>query len=168
MTTPLSHGAEKKPASAPTAHVTALSATAWRYRSCIGSASVSTPRWQKSRRRRRVFCHVVSFSGGRSSAYLVYLMELRRIAGEDVRYVFMDTGAEHPKTYEFIRNIVKHWKIDLICLRVVVNPVLGQANGYKLISIDEIGYDLQVWRDICAKYGTPLSSRRVLHPHNEN
>ncbi|TKI01932.1 DNA N-6-adenine-methyltransferase, partial [Martelella alba] len=98
---------------------------------------------------------VVSFSGGRSSAYLVHLMELRRIAGEDVRYVFMDTGAEHPKTYEFIRNIVNNWKIDLICLHVVVNPMLGQANGYKLISVDDIGYDLQVWRDICAKYGTP-------------
>ncbi len=35
--------------------------------------------------------HVVSFSGGRTSAYLVHLMEQRRRAGEDVRYVFMDT-----------------------------------------------------------------------------
>ncbi|MBD2815963.1 phosphoadenosine phosphosulfate reductase family protein, partial [Xenorhabdus sp. Flor] len=63
--------------------------------------------------------NVVSFSGGRTSAYLVYLMEQRRKQGEDVRYVFMDTGAEHPKTYEFIRDLVQHWKIDLVCLPVV-------------------------------------------------
>lgn len=97
----------------------------------------------------------VSFSGGRTSAYLVHCMEQRRLSGEDVRYLFMDTGAEHPETYKFIRNVVKHWKIDLICLRVVVNPVLGKANSYRQISIDEIGPDLQPWRDVCSKYGTP-------------
>jgi 3'-phosphoadenosine 5'-phosphosulfate sulfotransferase (PAPS reductase)/FAD synthetase len=35
-------------------------------------------------------------------------MEQRRRTGWPVQYIFMDTGAEHPKTYEFIRNIVKH------------------------------------------------------------
>lgn len=29
---------------------------------------------------------IVSFSGGRTSAYLVHLMEQRRLAGEDVHY----------------------------------------------------------------------------------
>lgn len=41
--------------------------------------------------------NVVSFSGGRTSAYLLWLMEQKRQAGEDVYYVFMDTGAEHLK-----------------------------------------------------------------------
>ncbi|ECH8657212.1 hypothetical protein OY08_05925, partial [Salmonella enterica subsp. enterica] len=54
---------------------------------------------------------VVSFSGGRSSAYLVYLMEQRRKAGEDVHFTFMDTGAEHPATYQFIRDLVSDWNI---------------------------------------------------------
>lgn len=99
--------------------------------------------------------HVVSFSGGRTSAYLVHLMEQRRKAGEDVRYVFMDTGAEHPGTYKFIREVVSNWGIDLICLRVDVNPELGKGNGYKIISIDDIGPDLQPWVDITKKYGTP-------------
>lgn len=99
--------------------------------------------------------NVVSFSGGRTSAYLVYLMEQRRAAGEDVRYTFMDTGAEHPATYQFVRDVVEHWDIPLVCLRVVVNPELGVANSYRVVPIDEIGPDLQPWRDICEKYGTP-------------
>ncbi|OWY78881.1 phage N-6-adenine-methyltransferase [Pantoea sp. AMG 501] len=98
---------------------------------------------------------VVSFSGGRTSGRLVYLMEQRRAKGNIVKYVFLDTGAEHPKTYQFIKNISKYWGIEIICLRVVVNSELGKPNSYKEISIDDIGPDLGPWKDICDKYGTP-------------
>lgn len=96
--------------------------------------------------------NVVSFSGGRTSAYLAHLMRQR---DPDTRFVFMDTGAEHPKTYDFIRDAVKHWGIDLVCLRVVVNPVLGKGNGYRVVTLDEIGPDLTPWVDMLRKYGTP-------------
>lgn len=100
--------------------------------------------------------HVASFSGGRTSANLVYEMEKKRVTeGLNVKYIFMDTGGEHPATYQFIRDVVSNWNIDLICLRVVVNPELGKGNNYRVISIDEIGPDLQPWRDVCDKYGTP-------------
>ncbi|MCR0998677.1 phosphoadenosine phosphosulfate reductase family protein [Serratia rubidaea] len=99
--------------------------------------------------------NVVSFSGGRTSAYLVFLMEIQRAAGEEVHYVFMDTGAEHPKTYGFVRDLVHHWGIDLVCLRVVVNPELGKGNTYRVVSLDEIGPDLEPWRAMLRKYGTP-------------
>lgn len=98
---------------------------------------------------------IVSFSGGRTSAYLVHLMEQRRLAGEDVHYVYMDTGAEHKGTYEFIRKVAREWSINLICLRVKVNPELGKANSYSIVSLDDIGPDLQPWKDVCEKYGTP-------------
>ena len=50
--------------------------------------------------------HVVSFSGGLTSAYLVHLKP-------DADYILMDTGAEHEKTYEFIKRVVKEWDINL-------------------------------------------------------
>lgn len=96
--------------------------------------------------------NVVSFSGGRSSAYLVH--EVQKIHS-DADFIFMGTGAEHPKTYEFVKNIVKYWGIKLTYLRVVVNPELGQANSYREITLDELTQDLQPFRDICYKYGTP-------------
>ena len=49
---------------------------------------------------------VVSFSGGRTSAYLVWLT---KNLGMNAKYVFMDTGAEHPKTYEFVRNVSRNF-----------------------------------------------------------
>ena len=52
---------------------------------------------------KKVIKHIVSFSGGRTSAYLVHLMEKKRIKdGLDVEYVFMDTGAEHKSKFEKI------------------------------------------------------------------
>lgn len=100
--------------------------------------------------------HIVSFSGGRTSAYLVSLMEKKRVEdGWKVIYVFCDTGAEHDKTYDFIRNIVKHWKIDLTCLRVVVNPEYRKASAYEVVTLDKLKHDLKPWKQIVAKYSLP-------------
>jgi hypothetical protein len=103
--------------------------------------------------------HLVSFSGGRTSAYLVHLMEGRRKGlGWDVRYVFMDTGAEHPKTYDFIRNLIRHWGIKLTCLRVVVNPELGEGNSYREVDPGDLHHDLEPWKACTSKYGNPSVS----------
>lgn len=106
---------------------------------------------------------VVSFSGGRTSAYLVYLMEQKRFSGADVHYVFMDTGAEHPKTYEFIRNIVHRWGIPLVCIRMVALP-MNKGVGYRVVPVDELEPDLTPFRDMLHKYGAPDAAR----PHCSN
>lgn len=100
--------------------------------------------------------HVVSFSGGRTSAYLVHLMQQKKkVDGWDVSYLFMDTGAEHPNTYDFVRNVSKHFGVEITCLRVDINPELGKGNSYNVVSIDEIRQDLHPWKDMINKYGVP-------------
>ena len=100
--------------------------------------------------------NVVSFSGGRTSAYLVYLMEQMKVdKGMDVKYIFMDTGAEHPETYKFIKNVVDNFNIDLICLRTVVNPQMGKGCTYKVVDINECTNDLKPFKDVIKKYGVP-------------
>ncbi len=118
--------------------------------------------------------HVVSFSGGLSSAFLVHLMEQKRkLHGWNVHYVFMDTGAEHVETYNFIRKLVKYWGINLVCIRALVNPILGVGVTYREIGIDELKPDLQPWRDMVAKYGLPTintprcTSRMKTDPHDK-
>ncbi|PHM48390.1 phosphoadenosine phosphosulfate reductase domain-containing protein [Xenorhabdus sp. KK7.4] len=102
--------------------------------------------------------NVVSFSGGRTSAYLVYLMEQRRKQGEDVRYVFMDTGAEHPSTYRFVRELVKFWDIPLVVLQADINPQLGASNGYTIWEPKDIQTRMPILKpftEMVKKYGTP-------------
>lgn len=103
--------------------------------------------------------NVVSFSGGRTSAYMVHLIEQMRKRDEihDVHYVFMDTGAEHPKTYEFIRKCVEHFEIDLICLRTVISDELGVGPMYRVVGLHECKPDLEPWVDINRKHGTPFT-----------
>ena len=105
--------------------------------------------------------HVVSFSGGRSSAFLVFLMEIaRRVYGWNVTYVYCDTGIEHNLSYKFVRDVVKMWGIDLIVLRVKVNP-LNVGNGYELFKPSDIQTSKmpygQPFADLLEVYGTPYS-----------
>ena len=95
---------------------------------------------------------VVNFSGGRTSAYLCSLIKQLH---PDAVFVFMDTGAEHEATYEFIRQCNDLFCLNLVCLRTKVNMEHGVGVGYSVIDIDEIGHDLKPWRDMSLKYGLP-------------
>lgn len=96
---------------------------------------------------------VVSFSGGRTSAYLCHLM--KELYGDEVDFVYMDTGSEHPKTYEFIRKVNDEFGLNLVCLRTDFSSPLGAGNSYHVVSIDEIDQDLKPFSEMIAKYGVP-------------
>ena len=97
---------------------------------------------------------VVSFSGGRTSAFLCIKM-LEKYGRDHVDFVFMDTGAEHPLTYEFVRNVNKHYQLDLTCLRLKLNPQLGKGNTYTIVDVADIKPDLKPFKDMTTKYGVP-------------
>ena len=104
--------------------------------------------------------HVVSFSGGRTSAYLVHLIESMRKSGEwtePVEYIFMDTGAEHPKTYEFVKKCAEHFGIELTCLHGDFNQPVGIGHSYKVVSIDDCKHDMinGPFSQLMKKYGAP-------------
>ncbi|WNO60422.1 phosphoadenosine phosphosulfate reductase family protein [Rheinheimera sp. MMS21-TC3] len=104
--------------------------------------------------------NIVSFSGGRTSAYMVHYIEQMRKNGTmkgPVEYIFIDTAAEHPKTYEFVKRCAEHFNINLTLLRSVINPELGIGVTYKIISWEDLKPDLEPWRAMLAKHGTPFN-----------
>lgn len=96
--------------------------------------------------------NVISFSGGRTSAYMT-LEVLKMHPNAEV--IYMDTGAEHPKTYEFIRNFSREFNIKITCLRVVPSAKMRKASTYEHLTVDEIGPDLKPWKRMLRKYGHP-------------
>lgn len=119
---------------------------------------------------------VISFSGGRTSAYLVYLMEQKRInEGWDVEYIFMDTGAEHPKTYDFLRDVVSNWGIKLTCLQGDFDQPVGEGHSYNVVSVNDLKHDPVngTYGQMMNKYGVPTiasawcTSRMKEETHNK-
>lgn len=97
---------------------------------------------------------VVSFSGGRTSAYLCYLMKENFV--DEVDFVFMDTGAEHPKTYDFIRKVNSEFNLNLTCLRIVVDHGgFGRNFGgsYEVINVEDLKTDFYAFTEHMKKYG---------------
>lgn len=97
---------------------------------------------------------VVSFSGGRTSAKLT-LLAIEEFGAENVVVVLMDTGAEHPKTYEFVRNLVDVFGVDLVCLRGKFDQPLGKGVEYEIIGLDDLKFDLEPFKGMIKKYGVP-------------
>lgn len=96
--------------------------------------------------------NVISFSGGRTSAYMV--LEVLKIH-PDAHIVFMDTGAEHPATYQFIRDIVNNWGLTITCLRAWPADQMGKPGTYEIVALDNISPDLGPWKRMLHKYGHP-------------
>ena len=101
---------------------------------------------------------VVNFSGGRSSATNV-LEAIRIFGASRVRVVSMDTGAEHPATYEFMKKfneyIVCKYGVSIVFLRGRFNQELGKGHTYDVINPVSLVPDLGPFKEMCKKYGTP-------------
>ena len=97
---------------------------------------------------------VVSFSGGRTSAYLCKIM-IDTYGRDNVDFIYMDTGAEHQKTYEFIRRVNNEFGLNLICLRGDFSRPLGAGVGYSVVDINSLKSDLKPFKEMMNKYGVP-------------
>lgn len=64
---------------------------------------------------------VISFSGGRSSAYMLYkILEAHDFKlPEYIKVIFANTGKEMPQTLDFVRDVRDHWNVDIVWLEYV-------------------------------------------------
>lgn len=95
---------------------------------------------------------VVSFSLGRTSAKLSIWAKNRF---EDCDVVCMDTTAEHPKSYEFGKNVNSYFNLDTVFLQTVFSDEIGVGNSYRVVDINSLKTDLSVYKGMVTKYGVP-------------
>lgn len=80
---------------------------------------------------------MVCVSGGRSSAYMAWhIQNSEKYKHLNKIYVFCNTGMERPETIDFLKNIVKHWKIDLNIIEGVFSNEMNVGVRYKLVDFD--------------------------------
>lgn len=78
---------------------------------------------------------IVSFSGGRTSAYMLWRI-LQAHGGtlpDDVKVCFANTGKEMPETLDFVRNCSERWGVEIVWLEFRLGEP-GQR--YEIVSYD--------------------------------
>lgn len=100
---------------------------------------------------------VISVSGGRTSALMAKLLldKYRNDDNVDVICIFANTGQEHPKTIEFLKQCNEYFDMNLVCIEAVTNPQNGVGQQAKVVPIDELSMNGEVFEAVIAKHGIP-------------
>jgi len=99
---------------------------------------------------------LVSFSGGRTSGYMTWrILQEWKDKYDDIVVLFANTGLEHEKTLEFVRNCDEHFGFNTVWLEAVVNPEWGKGTKHKIVDYDSASRQGQPFEDVVSVYGIP-------------
>lgn len=99
---------------------------------------------------------ICSFSGGRTSAYMTWrVLQEWRDQYDEITVLFANTGLEHKKTLEFVKNCDEHFGFNTVWLEAVIDPTLGVGNKHKVVSFQTASRNGEPYYDHCAKHGIP-------------
>lgn len=92
---------------------------------------------------------MVTVSGGRSSAMMArHIQTSEKYKDFDKIYVFANTGQERIETIDFLKNIVKHWKMDLHIVEAVGSDIMGVGINYKLVDFDTLSMNSEPFESV--------------------
>ena len=94
---------------------------------------------------------ITSFSGGKTSAYMTYL--LKSIFGTRIIVVFMNTGLEHEETLEFVDKCDKKWGLNVQWIEAVVNHKKGIPTTFRFVTYETATRDNSIAKEVVKKYG---------------
>ena len=97
----------------------------------------------------------ISFSGGRTSAYMTKLLLDTWSDRYEFIVTFANTGLEHPKTLEFINNCDKVFGFNTVWLEAVVQHDKRLAPTHKIVTFDTAARKGEPFEEVIKKYGIP-------------
>lgn len=97
----------------------------------------------------------ISFSGGRTSAYMTKMLLDNFSDQYDFIVTFANTGAEHEKTLEFINNCDKHFRFNTVWLEADVTQEKGIGTGFKVVTFETASRGFEPYENVVKKYGIP-------------
>ncbi len=104
---------------------------------------------------------IISFSGGRTSAYMTYLLLTKEKNTYDYVVVFANTGKEREETLEFVNNCDKYFGFNTVWVEAVTNNEFGVGTSYKVVNYETASRSGEPFEGMIKKYGLP----NVSFPH---
>ena len=99
---------------------------------------------------------LVSFSGGRTSAYMARKMQLApEFANANLAYVFANTGKEREEILDFIRECDERWGLGVVWIESVITQEMGVGVGYKVVDFETASRNGEPFSDMVRKFGIP-------------
>lgn len=103
----------------------------------------------------------ISFSGGRTSAYMTKLLLDNFSDRYEFIVTFANTGLENEKTLEFVNNCDKHFGFNTIWLEAVIDPRKMKGTTHKVVNFETACRDDSLFESMIEKYGIPNKA----YPH---
>jgi len=98
---------------------------------------------------------LVSFSGGKTSAYMSHLIKERWSDKYEIGFVFANTGQEREETLEFIQRCDEHFHLGVVWIEAVVNQEKGKGVRHKVVNFKTASRDGEPFEQAIRKYGIP-------------
>jgi hypothetical protein len=104
----------------------------------------------------------VSFSAGRSSAYMAKRLKDERL-DTDFLFLFANTAQEDPRSLAFADRCDREWGLGLVWVEAAVDPRAGVGTSYRVVNHNSASRNGEPFEAVIAKYGIP---NQVFQPCN--
>ncbi len=97
---------------------------------------------------------LVTFSGGRSSAFMAVFVK-NYYPNHEKLFVFANTGKEREETLIFVDKCDKEFDLNLVWLEADVNEEKGKGTNYKIVDFETASRNGEPFESVIKKYGLP-------------
>jgi hypothetical protein len=95
---------------------------------------------------------VVSFSGGRTSAFMARALQIRYEGKRDLIFIFANTGKERIETLDFINECETRWNLNCVWLEY---DLVEDKSTFKIVDYNSASRNGEPFEKMIAKYGIP-------------
>ena len=112
----------------------------------------------------------ISFSGGRTSAYMTQRLLAKKPKSTKAVVLFANTGQEHEETLKFVERCDRHFGFNVKWVEAVVSPPSGMRTMHRVVDFASADREGKPYEEVIRKYGLanpdyPHCTRELkLHP----
>lgn len=104
---------------------------------------------------------VISFSGGRTSAYMTKLLQEKYGNKREIITIFANTGKEREETLEFVNECDKSFGFRTTWIESYQHHGQRKSPGFRIVDFESASRNGEPFEDMIRKHGIP----NVSFPH---
>lgn len=98
---------------------------------------------------------LVSFSGGETSAYMLWWILKNWSNKYEIKVVFANTGQENEETLIFVQKVSKFLNVEVVWIEAVTNFEYRKGTTHKIVSFETASRNGEPFEDMIKKHGIP-------------